>query len=63
MEMYDTDGSGTIELDEFTKMMAAMIKDRPVKAELTKAFKMYDDDDGGTIDFANLKERRCSGAT
>ena len=56
MEIYDTDGSGTIEIDEFTKMMAALIKERPVKSELTKAFKMYDDDDGGTIDFVNLKK-------
>ena len=56
MEIYDTDGSGTIEIEEFIKMMAALIKERPVKHELTKAFKMYDDDDGGTIDFVNLKK-------
>ena len=55
MEEADKDGSGTIEITEFMPMMARMIDERPVKAELSKAFKMYDDKDSGFIDFYNLK--------
>ena len=63
MEREDKDGSGSIELKEFKSLMASMIKERPIKAELQKAFKMYDDDDGGTIDFENLKRVAIEMAT
>ena len=56
MEQADKDGSGQIELDEFKALMARFILDRDPRDELQKAFKMYDDDDGGTIDFENLKK-------
>ena len=55
MERADKDGSGSIDLDEFTGLMAEYIKKRDAKDELRKAFWMYDDDEGGTIDFENLK--------
>ena len=63
MEREDKDGSGSIEMKEFKSLMASMIKERPIKAELQKAFKMYDDDDGGTIDFENLKRVAIEMAT
>ena len=56
MDMADKDGSGTIDMEEFKSLMAGMIKERPVKAELAKAFKMYDDDDNGHIEFDNLRK-------
>ena len=56
MELADKDGSGTIEPDEFKRLMAGMIKNRPVEKELDKAFKMYDEDDTGFINRHNLKK-------
>ena len=55
MEIADKDGSGSIEIDEFKELMAGMIKERQVKDELTKVFRIYDDDDNGWIDFDNLR--------
>ena len=54
MERADKDGSGSIDLDEFTSLMAEKIHARDTKDELKKAFWMYDDDEGGTIGFENL---------
>ena len=56
MELADKDGSGTIEPEEFKRLMAGMIKNRPVDKELDKAFKMYDEDDTGFINRQNLKK-------
>jgi len=58
MDQADKDGSGTIDKDEFTKLMARFISGRDVKSEIEKAFKMYDDDDGGSIDITNLQSVR-----
>ena len=55
MEKADRDGSGSIEIDEFKELMAGMIKERSIKDELTKVFRIYDDDDNGFIEFANLR--------
>ena len=38
--------------------MARFISKRNVRSELGKAFKMYDDDDGGTIGIENLQSVR-----
>ena len=56
MEKADKDGSGTIELGEFMSLMAEKINSRNPREEVAKAFRMYDDDDGGTIDFINLRK-------
>ena len=56
MEKADKDGSGTIEIDEFLALMAEKINQRNPRDEVFKAFRMYDDDDGGTIDFGNLRK-------
>ena len=55
MEKADKDGSGDIGIDEFTILMAEKIHSRDARDELKKAFWMYDDDEGGTIGFDNLK--------
>jgi centrin-1 len=55
MEKADKDGSGSIDLEEFTSLMAEKIHARDTKDELKKAFWMYDDDEGGTIGFDNLQ--------
>ena len=54
MEQADKDGSGQIDKDEFQAIMARFISQRNPKDELEKAFKMYDDDDNGTISEENL---------
>jgi Ca2+-binding EF-hand superfamily protein len=35
--------------------MAELIEKRNPKREVEKAFRMYDNDDGGSIDLANLR--------
>ena len=54
MRKVDKDGSGAIDQDEFKALMARFISQRNPKDELAKAFKMYDDDDNGTISEENL---------
>lgn len=54
MDQADKDGSGSIEYEEFQSLMARFMSERDVRSELAKAFKMYDDDDGGTIGIDNL---------
>ena len=57
MDQADKDGSGSIDIKEFKQLMARFISKtnkRNMKDELFKAFKMYDDDDGGTIGLDNL---------
>lgn len=54
MEQADKDGSGQIDQEEFMSLMARLLHLRNPKEELKKAFKMYDDDDNGTISEENL---------
>ncbi len=56
MEQADKDGSGQIDQDEFKALMAKYISQRNPQDELKKAFKMYDDDDNGTISEENLQK-------
>lgn len=56
MEKADKDGSGSIEKPEFLSLMAELIDKRDPKGNVEKAFRMYDDDDGGTIDLTNLRK-------
>merc|ERR1719329_1715491 len=51
----DDDGSGTLEYEEFLKMMTHKILNRDPKDEILKAFRLFDDDETGKISFKNLK--------
>ena len=55
MDKLDEDGSGTIELDEFTTLMKEKINERDPKEELVKVFRTYDEENIGLINAANLK--------
>ena len=54
MEQADKDGSGSIELEEFMPLMIMKLESRDANKEISKAFKMYDDDDNSTIEHQNL---------
>ena len=54
MKQVDTDGSGTVEFEEFKNLMKAKIKDRDSEEELRRAFRIYDEDDTGKIEFDDL---------
>ena len=56
MDNADKDGSGAIDFDEFLALMVQRIQYQNPKLEIKKAFRMYDDDEGGTIDFNNLRK-------
>ena len=51
----DTDGSGAIDFDEFTQMMAGLIKTSNDEEELKAAFRVFDKDGSGTIDDTELR--------
>merc|ERR1711906_1108 len=70
-DLFDTDGSGTIDAkelkvamralgldakkDEFRNMMTARMGDRDSREEIIKVFRLFDDDETGKISFKNLK--------
>ena len=56
MLTVDTDGNGFIDYDEFRALMKEYIKNRNKEEELTRAFRIYDEDDTGLIEFADLQQ-------
>merc|ERR1711981_1330530 len=54
-DLFDTDGSGTIDANEFLNMMTARMGDRDSREEIIKVFRLFDDDESGKISFKNLK--------
>ena len=54
MTKVDKDGSGAIDQEEFTALMAEQIENRDQYQELGKTFRIYDDDDNGLISAENL---------
>merc|ERR1719516_103413 len=50
----DKDNTGKLSLDSFMLMMANKMAEKDTKEEILKAFKLFDDDDTGSITFANL---------
>ncbi|KAB7507491.1 Centrin-2 [Armadillidium nasatum] len=51
----DSQGSGRIKYEDFTRIMADKMADKDVKEEILKAFKLFDNDSTGKISFKNLK--------
>lgn len=51
----DKEGNGTIDFDDFLSMMTSKMGERDSREEIIKAFKLFDDDNTGTITFKNLK--------
>merc|ERR1719301_212868 len=54
-DLFDTDGSGSIDFDEFLAMMTARKQGEDTREDLLKVFKLFDDDKTGTVSFKNLK--------
>jgi Ca2+-binding EF-hand superfamily protein len=51
MAKIDNDNNGFIDEDEFRILMTEKIKERNQEDELRKAFRIYDQDDTGLIEF------------
>merc|ERR1712144_57371 len=51
----DDDGSGEIGYPEFLKMMTNKILNKDPKDDMIKAFKLFDDDQTGSVSLKNLK--------
>ena len=55
MAKIDNDNNGFIDEDEFRVLMTEKIKERNQEEELRKAFRIYDQDDTGLIEFWDLR--------
>ena len=51
----DTNNSGVIDYNEFIDMMTQKMAERDPREEMLKAFRLFDDDETGKINFRNLK--------
>jgi len=51
----DREGSGTISFETFQAVMAAKMHTRDPREEAIKAFRLFDDDETGTISLKNLR--------
>merc|ERR1712200_338334 len=51
----DKEGSGTIDFNDFLKLMTQKMSEKDSKEEILKAFRLFDDDSTGKISFKNLK--------
>merc|ERR1711959_414923 len=51
----DDDGGGEIGFDEFLKMMTNKILNKDPKDDMIKAFRLFDDDQTGSVSLKNLK--------
>merc|ERR1739845_334866 len=51
----DDDGSGEIGYPEFLKMMTHKILNKDPKDDMLKAFRLFDDDETGSVSFKNIK--------
>ena len=55
MLKIDTDNNGFIDQDEFRVLMTEKLKERKQEDELIKAFRIYDQDDTGLIEYYDLR--------
>ncbi|XP_054417939.1 centrin-4-like [Pteronotus mesoamericanus] len=51
----DKGGTGTINFEDFFAMMSVKMSEKDEKKELLKSFKLFDDDDTGSITLNNIK--------
>merc|ERR1712100_924332 len=51
----DDDGGGEIGFDEFLKMMTNKILNKDPMDDMLKAFRLFDDDETGSVSFKNIK--------
>lgn len=55
MADVDPDGLGKLSYEEFLNIMTVKMSEKDSKEEVLRAFRLFDDDDTGTISFKNLK--------
>lgn len=51
----DKDGTSKLSFDDFLALMTTKMAEKDTKDEILKAFRLFDDDQTGTISFKNLK--------
>ncbi|XP_012372376.1 centrin-2-like [Octodon degus] len=51
----DKEGTGKINFSDFLTMMTQEISEKDIKEEILKAFRLFDDNETGTISFRDLK--------
>lgn len=51
----DKEGTGKMNFNDFLMVMTQKMCEKDTKEEILKAFKLFDDDETGTISFSNLK--------
>ena len=51
----DKNKSGTIEFEEFLDMMTARMSDKDTREDINKVFRLFEDDNTGTISIRNLR--------
>lgn len=51
----DKDGTGKLSYQDFLQLMTVKMAEKDTNEEILKAFRLFDDDDTGTISFKNLK--------
>ena len=52
----DSAGNGTLDLNDFFRIMTAKMGERDSREEILKAFRLFDEDDTGKITFKNLQK-------
>ncbi len=51
----DVEGNGVIEFGQFLELMTTKMAERDPREEMVKAFRLFDEDESGSISFKNLK--------